>query len=256
MSLVTTPGIVLRSQRLWEADKLVTFFTAQCGKVRAVAKGARRPRSRFGASLEPFSHSSLVLFEKRPGNLSRINQAAIMYPFKGIRKDLATIEAASRIVHLVYLLLPDAEANLKIFDLLLKALFEVEQNGKDLELITRFFEIHLLKYSGYLPKVDQCLKCHRPIDNSPIFFSAQAGGTLCMNCLQGNPAGGRPVSKGTLAFMVQTVRLGWEKQDRLKAANPIRNELRNILEDSIGHITGRPFSHAVLTPFNEIQSPS
>lgn len=243
MSLVTTEAIVLRNQRLGEADKLVTLFTIHQGKVRAVAKGARRTRSRFGASLEPFTRLNTVLFERRPGTLLRINQTEILHPFTGIWKDLIVISAAARMARLVALITPDAEANMKIFHLLLKGLYQIEKDEQDLELITRFFEIHLLKYAGYLPRVDRCLKCQKPMGSGPIYFSPGMGGILCGTCHQAGSGPEEPVSKGTLAFLAQTGCLGWDKLSRLKAAKPIRAELRNILEASISHITGQPFSH-------------
>jgi DNA repair protein RecO (recombination protein O) len=242
MSLITTHAIVLRSQGLGDADKLVTLFTGHKGKVRGVAKGARRLRTRFGASLEPFTHCCIEMFERRPGVLMRINQTEILHSFMNIRQDLDAISAAARMVRLVSALTPDAEANSKIFDLLLKGLCHLEKNKKDFELITRFFEIHLLKYSGYLPKVDSCLKCNGVNNAGPIYFSHLAGGTICSSCHGAGDGPGEPVSKGTLAFLVLSLRMGWSKLDRMKATRSIRDELRILLEASITNIIGRPFS--------------
>ena len=242
MSLRTTQAIVLRSQYLGDTDKLVTLFTGCRGKVRGVAKGARRIRTRFGASLEPFTHCRVVVFERRPGVLLRINQTEILRSFMGIRRDLGAISAAARMVRLVSALTPDAEANPKIFNLLLKGLYHLEQDKTDYELITRFFEIHLLKYTGYLPRVDRCLKCNTVMNSGSVFFSPVAGGTICGSCYKAGYGPGEPVSKGTLAFLVQSMRMGWNKLDRMKATQSIRVELRMLLEASITNITGRPFS--------------
>jgi DNA repair protein RecO (recombination protein O) len=242
MSLITTQAIVLRNEGLGDADKLVTLFTEHKGKVRGVAKGARRSRTRFGASLEPFTHCCMDIFERRPGVLLRINQTEILHSFMSIRQDFAAISAAARMVRLVSVLTPDAEANIKIFNLLLKGLYHLEKNKKDFELITRFFEIHLLKYSGYLPKIDRCLKCNGIINSGPVFFSHRAGGTICVSCYRAGYGPGEPVSKGTLAFLVLCMRMGWSKLDRMKATRSIRDELRILLEASITNIIGRPFS--------------
>ena len=245
MSLVTTQAIVLRSQRLGEADKLVTLFTAHRGKTRAVAKGARRTRNRFGASLEPFMHLNTVLFEKRPGTLLRINQTEILHPFMGIWKDLNTISFAARMARLVSALTPIAEANLKIYHLLLKGLYQVEKNEQDPELLMRFFEIHLLKHSGYLPRVDRCLKCGKALGPRPFFFAPSMGGTICGTCHRDESFGLRtmsePVSGGTIALLAQSARLRWDQVNRLRAAGLIRTQLQYILEASIEHITGRAF---------------
>src|SRR3989304_2920624 len=246
LSLRTTEAIVLRSQRLGEADKLVTLFPIHRGKVRAVAKGARRTRSRFGASLEPFTRLNTVLFEGRPGTLLRINQPEILHPFTGIWKDLIVISAAARMARLVSLMTPDAEANFKIYHLLLKGLYQVEKNNQDLELLTRFFEIHLLKHSGYLPRVDRCLRCGKLFGSGPIFFAPSMGGMICGVCHRDGSSTLRearePVSGGTIALLAQAARLGLDQVDRLKAARLIRVQLQQILEASLEHITGRSFS--------------
>ena len=241
MSLITTQAVVLRSQGLGDADKLVTLFTINRGKVRAVAKGARRSHARFGASLEPFMYCNMVLFERRSGNLLRINQTEILHPFMGLRQDLGMIFAAARMVCLVSALMPDAEANPKILSLLLKGLSNIEKGKSDTELVTRFFEIHLLKYAGYLPKIDRCLKCDKRIDADPVFFSPTAGGTVCGLCYPSGHGSADRVSRGTLAFFAQNVRMGWDKLDRIKPTQAIRDELRNLLNASICHVTGQAF---------------
>ena len=242
MSLLHTDAIVLHSQRLGEADKLVTFYSLQRGKVKAVAKGARRLRSRFGASLEPFTHCNVVLFEKRSGLLLRLNQASIIESFQRIRRGLPGISAAGRMARLVSLLMPGDEANRKVYDLLLKGFREAEKEDPDLEMILRFFDIHLLKHSGYLPKVDECVKCLATLGKGPVYFSVGGGGALCPSCYRKNPLSGELVSRGTLAFVFQANQMGWDKMDRLKAGKTIRGELQHILDTSFAHITGRSVS--------------
>ena len=138
MSLLETDAIVLKTLRLGEADKLVTILTAKKGKVKAVAKGARRPRSRFGAALEPFTHCNVILFDKKPTILMRMNQADILHSFMRIREDLERIRAAARMVQLVSAILPEGEANPKIFSLLLAGLAEVEKTDH-LDWLVRIF---------------------------------------------------------------------------------------------------------------------
>lgn len=242
MGLIHTDAIVLNSRRLGEADKIITLFTNQRGKVRAVANGARKPRSRFGASLEPFMHSSFVLYEKRPGALLRVSQSGIVVSNFRIRLGLESMLTAGRMVRLTSLLAPDNEANPRIYSLLCRGLSLVAEVQHDPELLIRFFEIQLLKYSGYLPRTDQCLKCRLSISDHPIFFSAEAGGTLCQSCSHRGPFMGQPISRGTLSLFTQTMRLGWDKLDRIKAGGVLRDELRDILEASLSSAVGRPVS--------------
>lgn len=248
MSLFSTQGIVLRTQKLGEADKLLTFFTLHRGKLSGVAKRARKMRNTFGASLEPFSHINMVFFERRPGTLVHVNQCSILTSFSGIQKDLAGISVAGRMARLVSLLTPESEPNSRIFKLLLLGLHQITKGEQDLELILRFFEIHLLNYSGYRPKVDLCLRCQEAPISGKIFFSAEAGGTLCEGCHRIALTKGEPVSKGTLAFLSQSLRMDWGTMDRLRAPKSIRYELLTIMETSISHIRGRSFHHVPLTP--------
>ena len=242
MGLIHTDAIVLGSKRLGEADKLITLFTDRRGKVRAVAKGARKLRSRFGASLEPFMHSSFVLYEKRSGALLRVSESVIVGSNPRIRLGLESMLTAGRMVRLTSLLAPDHEANPKIFSLLSKGLSLIGEIQPDPELLIRFFEIQLLNFSGYLPRTDQCLKCRQSIGEHPIFFSAEAGGTLCRSCSVRGRFMGTPISKGALLLLTQTMRLGWDKLDRIKAGGVIREELRDILEASLSSAVGRPIS--------------
>src|SRR5438132_686392 len=96
--LLKTPAITLKSRKWGEADRIVTFFTLQYGKLRGVARGARRIRSRFGSALEPFVHCDLNLFEKHNDPLYRITQVDIRETFPQLREDLALMSAAARML--------------------------------------------------------------------------------------------------------------------------------------------------------------
>ncbi|WDT81198.1 MAG: DNA repair protein RecO [Candidatus Manganitrophus sp.] len=176
MSLLTTPAIVLGSIKLGEADKLVTFFTAKKGKLKGVAKGARRVKSRFGASLEPFTHCTLVVFEKPGDKLARVNQSDIVHSFQKLRENWGEIHLASHMAHLVQRMTPEGEQNLLVYRLLLEGLTFLER-GADPELSTLLFVVRLVSFSGYQPRWDRCLKCHRPMGER-IYFSPADGGTV------------------------------------------------------------------------------
>ncbi len=146
MSLFSTPAIVLGGIRLGEADKLVTFFTLTRGKLKGVAKGARRMKSRFGATLEPFTHCKLVIFDKGTEKLARIEQCDILHSFQSLREDWGGIERSSRMVDLVAQMTPDGQANTETFDLLLQGLFFLEEK-KDPPLSVMLFISRLIACS-------------------------------------------------------------------------------------------------------------
>lgn len=239
MSLLETEAIVLNRMRLGEADKLVTLLTAKRGKVKAVAKGARRSRSRFGAALEPFTHCQVILFEKKPTALMRMNQAEILNPFMKIRQTLEQIQAASRMAQIVSAILPEGEANPNIFSLLLTGLGEVEQIDR-LEWLVRIFEIRCLQHSGYQARLDQCLICHREINSMSVYFSPKNGGTVCGSCARTVLDPLQPVSPGTVALLRLAGRMTWPGLFRLKATSKMLQEVKSVNEAHLAFILGKP----------------
>ncbi|HET6466642.1 MAG TPA: DNA repair protein RecO [Nitrospiria bacterium] len=239
MSLFETEAIILNGLRLGEADKLVTLLTARKGKVKAVAKGARRLRSRFGAVLEPFTYCNVILFEKKPTVLMRISQADILRPFMKIREDLDRIHAASRMAQIVSAILPEGEANPKIFSLLLAGLGGVEKSDR-LEWLVRIFEIRCLKHAGYQARLDRCLICHREIDSKPVYFSPKNGGTLCGPCARTISDPLQPVSPGTVSLLRLVGRMNWSGLFRLKATPKMLQEVKSVNDAHLAFILGKP----------------
>jgi DNA repair protein RecO (recombination protein O) len=239
MSLLETEAIILRTIRLGEADKLVTLLTAKKGKVKAVASGARRPRSRFGAALEPFTHCNVILFDKRPTVLMRLNQADSLRPFMKIREDLERIVAASRMVRLVSAILPEGEANPKIFSLLGAGLGEVERSDH-LEWLVRIFELRCLKHAGYQALMDLCLICRRELDEKPVYFSPKNGGTLCASCARTISDPLEFISSGTISLLRLAARMNWAGLFRLKATPKMLQEVKNVMDAHLTFILGKP----------------
>src|SRR2546426_1009405 len=97
MPLLKTPAIVLKSRKWGDADRIVTYFTLKHGKVRGVARGARRMKSRFGGTLEPFVYCDLVLYEKPGDSLYRVSQTDVREAFHPLRSSLETIAGAARV---------------------------------------------------------------------------------------------------------------------------------------------------------------
>ena len=123
-------GIVLRSMKLGEADKIVTILTQGSGKVRAVAKGVRKTTSRFGARLEPFTHVNLMLYRGR-GSLDTITQAEIVSPHRHIRDDLSLFAAAETMVEAVDKVAEEHERNVPLALLLLNGLRALDAGPQD-----------------------------------------------------------------------------------------------------------------------------
>ncbi len=169
-------GIVLKTIKLGEADRIITLLTRGNGKVRAVAKGIRKTKSRFGARLEPFTQAHLLIYKGR--NLDTITGVDIIESFDAIRKDYARLTSASALVDVVEKITPDQERSPGTYALLLGGLRALAT--EDVTTVVPAFLIKLLSLSGYHPQLSVCAGCERPQPLSA--FSAALGGAVCEDC--------------------------------------------------------------------------
>ncbi len=255
MALLTTEAIVLGSIRLGEADKLVTFFTAEKGKIAGVANGARRMKSRFGASLEAFTHCKLIVFEKGGDKLARVNQCDILQSFQALREDWTGIESALRMVDWVKQMTPERQADPDIFKLLLQGLDRLE-TGEDRPLSTMLFINRLIACCGYQPQWDPCLKCKKAFKAGlrlGVHFSCKAGGAICGHCDTGNPAL-IAISQGTRAFLHASQKMDFLRAHRLKPSAQMKKEIESVLIAYVSHLTGKAPQQFGSTSFPTPQS--
>src|SRR5438128_873422 len=151
MPLYKEQGIVLRSVKLGEADKIVSILTQGSGKVRAVAKGIRRTNSKFGARLEPFTHVSLLLYQGR--NLDTVTQAEIVSPFRTVRSRFELIAAGETMLEAVDKVAEEHERNVRLFLLLLSGLRALEGGPPDPAAVAESFLLKPLSLSGFHPSL-------------------------------------------------------------------------------------------------------
>src|ERR671925_258262 len=179
MPLYKEQGIVLRSVKLGEADKIVSILTQGSGKIRAVAKGIRRTNSKFGARLEPLTHVSLLLYRGR--SLDTITQAEIVSPFRRIRSDLDLIAAGETMLEAVDKVAEEHERNVRLFLLLLSGLRALDSGPRDAAAVAESFLLKLLSLSGFHPSLTACAVCGR---RDPELFSSGQGGAVCVGCAE------------------------------------------------------------------------
>jgi len=172
-------AIVLRTYKLGEADRIVVLLTRGRGKVRAVAKGVRKTRSKFGARLEPTSHIAVQLYEGR--ELDIVTQADSLDHFRTIRDDLDRITRASAMLETADQLAQEGQVNPRLFQMLLGALRTLA--GSDSEVVVPAFFWKVLALEGYRPEVDVCVSCGG--DGPLVAFDLESGGTLCRDCRRG-----------------------------------------------------------------------
>lgn len=181
MPLYRDTGVVLRTIRLGEADRIVTFLTEGRGKVRAVAKGVRKTKSRFGSRLEPISHVSLQLYEGR--ELDTVTQAETLDHFRPIREDLGRVTRATALLEVADQVAQEGEPNAALYRMLVGALRSLSAHSSPL-LVTGFFW-KLLSLEGFHPLLDECAGCGS--DGPFVAFDLGEGGVLCRACRRGQP---------------------------------------------------------------------
>ncbi len=174
MSLYRCNGIVLRTYPLGEADRIVSFITDTNGKVRAVAKGIRKTKSRIGARLEPGAHVSLLIFQSR-GDLDIVSQADTINPHRRIREDLDRLTHAASLLEAVDFLAQEGQADSQLYKMLAGALNALDE--ADSPLIVAAFYWRVLAYEGFEPSLDVCVRCGSTEDIAG--FDAAGGGVLC-----------------------------------------------------------------------------
>jgi len=190
----TEQGIVLRSIKLGEADKIVTVMTLGSGKVRGVAKGIRKTTSRFGGRLEPFTHVDLMLYHGR-GSLDTITQADIIATHRAIRDDLALFAAGETMLEGVDKVAQEHERNLRLTMLLIGGCRALAAGPADPSAVAESFMLKLLSLSGFHPSLTACAVCG---DTEPRLFDAGLGGAVCAECAE---RGASPVSASALTYL-------------------------------------------------------
>jgi DNA repair protein RecO (recombination protein O) len=172
-------GVVLRTYKLGEADRIVVLCTRGRGKVRAVAKGVRKTKSKFGSRLEPTSHVALQLYQGR--ELDIVTQVESIDHFRAIRDDLDRLAKASSMLEVVDQIAQEGEANPRLFQMLVGGLRALADRDSALVLPAFFWK--LLSLEGYGPILDACADCGSP--GPLVAFDLEAGGALCADHRRG-----------------------------------------------------------------------
>jgi DNA repair protein RecO (recombination protein O) len=172
-------GVVLTTAKLGEADRIITMLTKEHGKIRAVARGVRRSKSRFGARLEPFMRSDVLISQGR--NLDRISQAASIASYAdAICGDFDLYANGSVILETMNKLVnTEHESATEQYMLLVSALASLSRHRHDPHMISASYVMRSLALAGWLPRFDSCVVCGR--SDGLEFFSVPAGGAMCVN---------------------------------------------------------------------------
>jgi len=188
MAIHSTEAFVLRTYSLAEADKICVFLTREMGKVRGVAHGARKLRSRFGSSLEPFTEVALTYYQKEGRELVSVSNCDIVNShFDRAARDVETAGAFSYMAELLVEFLPDHEANERLYRLV-KAVLEAIEQQNDISRALRYFECWLLRLVGFFPDLSMCPACGERITDEDSTFLTAEGAPRCAGCSGGRGA--------------------------------------------------------------------
>lgn len=181
MALYRETGVVLRTYKLGEADRIIILYTRGRGKVRAVAKGVRRTKSKFGSRLEPAGVVNLQLYEGR--NLDIITQAESVQLHPNLRTDIDRFGRATVLLEIVDQIGQEGESNPALYKLLAGALAELDREGN--VLVVPAFAAKVLALEGVTPMLDTCVTCGNTERLATI--EVHEGGVLCQECRRGEP---------------------------------------------------------------------
>jgi len=215
-------GVVLRQHKLGEADKIITLMTQGSGKIRGVAKGIRRTKSRFGARLEPFTHVSVMVY-RGSGALDTITQAEIVNQHRHVREDLGLFAAGETMLEAVDKVAEEHERNVKLFVLLLQGLRTLDTEPADGVAVSESFLLKLLSVSGFHPSLTACAVCG---STQPALFSSGQGGAVCTRCAESEA---EPVSSAALEALQLLASTSLEDSGALLFDDRPRREARNLL---------------------------
>jgi DNA repair protein RecO (recombination protein O) len=204
-------SIVLRTYPLKEADLIVSFLTRDQGKLRGVAKRARRPKSSFGAGLERLSHVRMAFFQRETRELVNLDSCELIHSQFGLISDYWTSVALDYFAEVSEQLLPSAEPSEKFFRLLLAVIESLQgpEAAKAWRAVT-YFSLWSLRLSGWLPELHVCLGCGSVLDDPEnpqrAFFGRGQAGLMCSHCRRSAGAGGWELSAASRSLAAEMLR--------------------------------------------------
>ena len=245
-----TLAIVIHSLDYGESDRIVTFYSSDFGKIKGIAKGARRSKKRFSNALEPSSYCNIIFSKKGRGTLALIEGCDVIDHHANIREDLHKTLLSSYLTELIDKFTLEGKRNIDLFKLLLNFLGLIDA-GACSEALMRFFEIRLLRLAGYEPVLDRCMTCKKPVGEEIIYhFIISDGGLRCNECHRNNP-GSLYVSLGTIRTLLLGKEIDTARINKITFSEQTAKESKDILVGFIHHLLGKEVKSFLV--LNDIQ---
>jgi len=235
-----TEAIIIKKIKLGEADRILTLYTPHLGKIRAVAKGVRRSRSKMSGHLELLTHSQVSLARGR--NLDTVTGCQTINSFLSLKNNLELASGALYAIELVDQFTEDNIEDYPLFLLLLETLQRLCHDSQN-ELTLRYFELHLLDKVGYKPQLYQCVSCNSVLEPTTNSFCSSAGGMLCPSCAKKQPAS-YPLSVNTQKVLRLLQNSDYSTVSMLKINQEISHQLEMVMSNYIRYLLEREIKSA------------
>nr|WP_092068462.1 DNA repair protein RecO [Dendrosporobacter quercicolus]NSL47105.1 DNA repair protein RecO [Dendrosporobacter quercicolus DSM 1736]SDL76325.1 DNA replication and repair protein RecO [Dendrosporobacter quercicolus] len=233
MSQYLTEAILLSVRNWGEADKMVTVFSRNYGKITAIAYGCRRPQNRLAGVMQVFSQAELSIM---PGKgLDTIKQGELKQSFRKIKENLDCMAYAAFINELVVEFCPDRQPEPLIYDLLIHTFSTITNRNPRLVALASAWQ--LLALAGYRPQVDCCVHCGQTIGPDEAYFSAEKGGSVCLHCEHQGLLAFSPHSQ---AFTANLLGLDWENLQGFSVNGATLRQTEQILTSYVVYLLGKP----------------
>lgn len=239
MTLGRSAAVVVGSFPLGESDRVVTFFAREFGKVRGVAKAARRLTSRFGSALELLTLGELLFFDSGRSDLVRVDHFDIVRPFERVRASLDRLGQAAWMAECVGRLTAERDPNPALYGLLVRALASLEA-GAPPRRVAVVFGVRLIDALGHRLRIDACVGCggRGVVGRAPVVVDLEGGGVLCPACC-GAAGSVLTVAPASVHTLQRLRRAAWSEATAT-ALGRAEGELRELLDGHIAHLSGRP----------------
>ena len=231
-------GIILKHEDIREADRLITIYTWEQGKLTAVARGARKISSKLAGSLEPISNSNLAFVRGR--RYDTVTASEVVEPFQILKGQLENVWIASSLAELVDVTTREHVRDTRTYGLL-RSSFQLLNgstvSARDRALIVWYFVWRQLSFLGYEPELYACLECSRRIGGEKVHFSFR-GGVVCDRCT-GKHQGSRRVSSGVIKLLRLISSRDRDTLSRIRISSALASELNELTSDYLNYTQER-----------------
>lgn len=230
MNSLTTPAVVLRRADWRDYDRMVTLFTPEHGRIDAVVRGCRKPKSPLLNAAEPFCAGEYQLLRVR--DRVTVTQARITNSFFELRQDYDRLTHGAFWLRLLTEAVVEEEPNEALFQMTLNALAYLAHSDLPPALLTAMFEMHFWRLTGFSPNVSECVLCRAPADKTPLRFDAQRGGCVCQFCAPGAHA----LTEGARRILLKAPKTPYSAVEKLLPREEWPEAARRIREFTLARI--------------------